>query len=357
MLAVLPFDNLSGDPDQEYFSDGLTEEMISRLGNLQPERLGVIARTSSMRYKGAKKAVDQIARELGVDYLLEGSVRRAADDVRITAQLIQISDQTHLWADNYERPIADVFSVQSEVADKVAASLALKLLPERQAALARVPTTNSEAHESYLKARYYWNMRTEAGFQKSLSYFNRALAQDPNYPLAYAGLADYYNLLPNYEFLQPAEAFPRAKAAAMKALEGDASLAEAYSSLAFVEHHYDWDWSKAKQHYERSIALNSGYATAHHWYAEYLTEMGFHDEAMAEIRRAHELDPLSLIIDMNVGRLLYYARRYDEAIEALRQSLRIDPDFVWSHIYLGLAYGQKGMWTESDAEYQQVRAL
>jgi serine/threonine-protein kinase len=356
MLAVLPVENLSGEAD-EYFSDGLTEEMIAKLGSLQPQRLGVIARTSVMRYKHTTKGIDQIGRELSVDFILEGSVRREAGRVRVTAQLIQVRDQTHLWAETYERDSSSLFSVQSDVAGRVADSLALELLPAQKDSLGRVPTRNPEAHEAYLKARYYWNMRTAEAFQKSLEYFKQALEHDPDYPLAYAGLADYYNLLPNYNLLQPQEAFPRAKAAAMRALEGDANLAEAQASLAFVEHHYDWDWSKAEQDYKRSIAMNYGYASAHQWYAEYLAEMGRHDEALAEIKRARELDPLSLIIDINVGRLAYYARRYDEAIEALRNSLRIEPNFGWSHTYLAMAYGQKGMWPESNAEYQKISAM
>jgi tetratricopeptide (TPR) repeat protein len=262
-----------------------------------------------------------------------------------------------LWAETYERDLTSLFSVQRDVAEKVANSLALTLLPAQRESLSRGPTENAKAHDAYLKARYYWNMRTEAGFQKSLEYFKQALGLDPNFSLAYAGLADCYNLLANYSILRPKEAFPRARAAAMRALEGDATLAEARASIAFVEHHYDWDWSKAEEEYRRSIAMNSGYASAHQWYAEYLADMGRHDEALAEIKRAHELDPLSLIIDMNVGRLLYYARRYDEAIEALRNSLRIEPKFIWSHSYLALAYGQKGMWAESNAEYQKISAL
>jgi serine/threonine-protein kinase len=356
MLAVLPVENLSGEGD-EYFSDGLTEEVIAKLGSLQPQRLGVIARTSVMRYKHTARGIDQIGRELAVDYILEGSVRREADRVRVTAQLIQVRDQTHLWAETYERDSSSLFSVQSDVAGRVADSLALELLPAQKESLRRVPTRNAEAHEAYLKARYYWNMRTEQGFQKSFEYFKQALERDPDYPLAYAGLADYYNVLPNYNLLRPQDAFPRAKAAAMRALEGDPTLAEAHASLAFVEHHYEWNWSKAEQDYTRSVAMNSGYATAHQWYAEYLAEMGRHDEALAEIKQAHELDPLSLIIDMNVGRLLYYARRYDEAIEALRNSLRIEPNFGWSHTFLAMAYGQKGLWAESNAEFQKISAL
>ena len=207
MMAVLPFENLSGDPEQEFFSDGLTEEMIARLGNMQPERLGVIARTSSMRYKGSQKPLAEIARELGVSYLIEGSVRRAGGQVRITAQLIQVSDQTHLWAENYERPISDVFAVQTEVADKVAASLAVKLLAGRQGSLARPATTDPEAHEAYLRGRFHWEKRTKEGLEKAVEYFKQAITLDPGYALAYAGLADSYAVMPWFAYVQPREAY------------------------------------------------------------------------------------------------------------------------------------------------------
>jgi TolB-like protein/Flp pilus assembly protein TadD len=337
MMAVLPFENLSGDPEQEYFSDGLTEEMISRLGNMQPERLGVIARTSSMRYKGTKKPLDEIARELGVSYLIEGSVRRAAGQVRITAQLIQVSDQTHLWAESYEKPVSDVFAVQSEVADKVAASLAVKLLAGRQGNLARPATTDPEAHEAYLRGRFHWAKRTKEGLEKAVEYFKRAIALDPGYALAYAGLADSYVVMPWFAYVQPREAYPLARTAALKALEIEDTLAEAHASLGYIQH-LDWNWAEAAREFQRALDLNPGYAVAHHWYSAYLADIGRFDEAIAEGLRAQELDPYSLIIVRDLGSAFYFARRYEEAVKQYRKALELDPDFAPARAFLGMAY-------------------
>jgi len=350
MLAVLPFENLSGDSDQEYFSDGLTEEMISRLGNLHPERLGVIARTSVMRYKDTRKAIDEIGRELGVNYILEGSVRRAADRIRVTAQLIQVADQTHLWADNYDRNVVDVFSVQSEVAGRVAGSLALKLLPERQAALAQVPTSNAEAHEAYLRGRYHWGKRSKEGMTKSFEYFNQAIKLDPNYALAYSGLADSYNQFAAYGFISPAEAHPKAREAVTKALEIDELLAEAHSSLGYEKLRYDWDWAGARKEFARAIELSPNYGPAHQWNALYLAAVNRLSESLAEAIRARELDPLSPIFNRALGRHLYFARRYRESIESCRRALEIDPSFVPAMWTLGLAYAQTGKQEESLGE-------
>lgn len=337
MMAVLPFENLSGDPEQEYFGDGLTEEMISRLGNMQPERLGVIARTSSMRYKGSQKPLAEIAHELGVSYLIEGSVRRAAGQVRITAQLIQVSDQTHLWAENYEKPVEDVFAVQSEVADKVAASLAVKLLAGRQRALARPATTDPEAHEAYLRGRFHWEKRTKEGLEKAVEYFKQAVALDPGYALAHAGLADSYAVMPWFAYVQPREAYPLARAAALKALEIEDTLAEAHASLGYIQH-MDWNWAEAAREFQRALDLKPGYAVAHHWYSGYLADIGRFDEAIAEGLRAQELDPYSLIINRDLGSAFYFARRYEEAVRQYRKALELDPDFAPARAFLGLTY-------------------
>jgi TolB-like protein/predicted Ser/Thr protein kinase len=353
MLAVLPFDNLNGDAGHEYFSDGLTEEMISRLGNLQPERLGVIARTSSMRYKGTNKPLDQIARELGVDYLIEGSVRRAADQVRITAQLIQVSDQTHLWADNYEKPIADVFAVQSEVADKVAASLALKLLPERRAASARPPTANPEAYHLYLKGMYYWNKFTLEDLQESVKLFQQALDRDPTYALAYCGLAASYGVL-GVNYLPPNETFPKAKAAAMKALEIDDTLAEAHACLGGVHVFYDWDWPAAGSRLKRAVELSPSNAFVLVPYAYYLELMDRPEEAMAAIKRAQELDPLSPSIYLDVGIRHYMARQYGLAIEQFRRRLETDPSPELRYYVLWLAYERQGEYERALVEFQNL---
>jgi len=353
MLAVLPFDNLSGDAEQEYFSDGLTEEMISRLGNLQPERLGVIARTSSMRFKGTKKPLDQIARELGVDYLIEGSVRRAADRVRISAQLIQVSDQTHLWADNYEKSLADVFAVQSEVADRVADSLALKLLPERRAAARRPPTVNAEAYQFYLQGQYHWNRANQENITKAIQFFQQAIDKDSSYALAYTGLSKC-NSFWGANYGPPREAFPRAKAAAMKALELDDTLAEAYVSLAAIQLLYDWDLPACRKSVERGLELNPNSSDVHVIHAYYLDLMGQHDGSLAEIKRAQELDPLSLVLTVDVGIRHYFARRYDQAIDLYTSALAFDPDTVFVYYWLWMAHEQKGDYDKALAEFRKL---
>ena len=356
MLAVLPFENLSGDPEQEYFSDGITEEMISRLGNLQPERLGVIARTSAMAYKNTKKHVDEIARELGVDYLLEGSVRRSPDRVRITAQLIQARDQTHLWAENYERVLADVFAVQSEVAEKVSASLALRLLPERRAALSRPPTESPEAHEAYVKGRYQWEKRGKESLEKSIEYFNQAIRIDPGYALAYAGLADSYWILGNHAHVSPREAFPKAKEAAQTALKIDKNLPEAHVTLGGLARD-EWDFRTSEKLLRRAVELNPNYAYAHQGLAFTLTFFERHDEAIAEIKLAQKLDPLAPRISANVGYLLYLARRYDDAIAELQKAIKMEPRHDATYVYLGLTYLQTREYGEAIAAFRQVRSL
>jgi TolB-like protein/Tfp pilus assembly protein PilF len=335
MLAVLPFDNLSADPEQEYFSDGMTEEMIAHLGRLQPDRLGVIARTSAMHYKGIDKRVDEIGRELGVDYILEGSVRRAAERVRITAQLIQVSDQTNLWAESYERELANVFAVQNDVAE-------------------RAVRVNPEAREAYLKGRYYWNKRSEEGLKRGLMYFQQAIEIDPTYAPAYAAVADSYGVLANNGFLPPEKGYPKARVAALRALEIDDTLAEAHTSLASVISGYDWDWSGGEKEYKRALALNPGYATAHHWYALFLSWQGRHDEAIRETEQARRLDPLSPRINENVGEMFYLARRYDQAISALRKALDLFPDDMQAHIDLGKTYLQKGLYEQAVAEFNSI---
>ena len=355
MLAVLPFEDMSPEP-QEWFSDGMTEEMIAQLGRLQPKKLGVIARTSAMRYKGTDKGIDQIGRELGVDYILEGSVRRATDRVRITASLIQVSDQTQLWAAPFQGEPTDVFALQADVAERIARSLAVELLPDEQAALARPPTTDLAAHEAYLKGRYHWNKRTEKGFRRAIDYFRQAINHDPAYALAHAGIAESYVVLPGWSILRPNEAYPEAKKAAAEALQIDDALGEAHATLACIAWDYEWDWSAAEREFEAAIGLNPGYATAHQWYAEYLASMGRHEEAIVEIGRARELDPLSLIINAVGGGLYYYAREHDQAIDHCRRALELDPGFPAARLFLSWAYEGKGMYDEAVAELQQASA-
>ena len=356
MLAVLPFENLTGDPEQEYFADGLTEELITQLGRLHPEQLGVIARTSVMGYKHSDKRMDQIARELSVQYVLEGSVRRTPGRMRITAQLISVTDQGHLWAQAYDRSPQDVLTVQDDVAVAVVNEIQVKLDPHRQTELARGRTVNPEAYEAYLKGRYFWNKRTPDGLRKSAEYFENAIAKDPAYARAYAGLGDAYVLLGGYGVLPQAEAMPKAKAAAQKALSIDDQLAEAYIPLGLIAVQYEWNWPEAERDYKRAIELSPNYSVAHHFYADsYLGAVGRTDDVLAELRKAHDLDPLSLIIASDIGKHLCIAHRYDEAVAQFRKILEVDPDFVLAHHYLSQVYEQEGLYAEAIAENQKIK--
>jgi TolB-like protein/predicted Zn-dependent protease len=358
MLVVLPFQNLTGDPNQDFLSDGFTEEMITELSRLQPERLAVIARTSAMHYRNTQEGIDQIGRELGVQYVLEGSMRRDADRIRITAQLIQVQDQTHVWAQSYERNLRDVMGLQSDVANAIGHEIELKLSPQPALELRRTRPVDPQAYDAYLQGRYFWNRRTRQGLEKAIEYFDQAIGKDPTAPQFYAGLADAYALLgstPDSSIPRP-EAMEKARAAARKALQMDETLAEAHTSLAFVEMHYDWDWPGAEKEFRRALQLNPNYATAHHWYAYYLIALGRKEESVQEIRRAQDLDPLSLIIMRDVGDMLFYSRRYEEGIAQCRQALERDPNFYLAHILLGSAYQQKKEYAEMMKEYQAARA-
>ena len=354
MLAVLPFNNLSEDPAQEYFADGFTEEMITQLGRLGQGQLGVIARTSAMQYRNTQKRADQIGRELGVEYLLEGSVRREGDRVRITAQLIQARDQTHVWAEEYDRDLQDVLMLQRDVARSIAREIEVKLTPQPQNRLASDPAVDRKAYDLYLKGRYSWNKRTEEGFTKAIDYFQQAIVQEPNYALGYAGLADAYALLgsmPNAEMPRK-QAMPLARAAALKALEIDETLSEAHTSLAFVRMHYDWDWPGAEKEFERAIQLNPDYATAHQWHAYNLMVLERTEDSLSEIHQALELDPLSLIINTDAIELTYYARRYDEAIRQGRKTIEMDPRFPLAHAFTALCYLQIKQYAQAIVELQ-----
>jgi len=354
VLAVLPFVNLSGDPGEDYFSNGLTEEMITQLGALEPARLGVIARTSAMQYKDTKKDARQIGRELGVDYIMEGSVRREGGRVRITAQLIQTKDQTHLWARTYDRNLRDILSLQSDVAGAIAREIALRLTPASSARLASAAPLDAQAYELYLKGRYSWNKRTKAGFLQAIDYFNQAIARAPNYAKAHAGLADAYALLgsvPNAE-ISRSEAMPRAKASALRALELDDSLAEAHTSLAFVLMQYEWDWPGAEREFRRALQLNPNYATAHQWYGLWFMAHGRFDEALEEERLAQAADPLSTIIETDTCQFLAYAGREDGAIRHAQRALVLDPGFSLAHLYLAEAYDGKQNYPAALAELQ-----
>lgn len=347
MLAVLPFDNLSGNPEQEYFSDGLTEEMIARVAQVNPTGLGVIARTSIMLYKRADRNVTQIGQELGLEYVLEGSVRRDGDRVRIAVQLIQVRDQTHLWANTFDREATGLLAIQEEIAEQVAQALQRRLLPVRRTTQPRQLNPSPAAHEAYLQGRHYWNKRTPEDVQKGNLYFEEAIRLAPNYARAYAGLADCYNLLASYGVLTPKQAIPRAKAAAARALELEPTLAEAHASLGFARFGYDWDWSGAEQSFLRTLDLDPNYATAHQWYALYLSAMGRADEAIAATQQALHLDPLAPIIAMGLGSRYFHARRYDEAIAQFQRALDLDPGFALAYHNLGRALLMKKQFDEA----------
>jgi len=356
-LAVLPLESLSGDASQDYFADGMTDELITDLGKISALR--VISRTSVMPYKRVRKSLPQIARELSVDAVVEGTVLRSGEQVRITAQLIQASTDKHLWAESYEGDLRDTLALQKKVARAIAEQIRIKLTPQEQAVLKNVKVVNPEAYEAYLKGRYFWNKRTADGLKKAIDYFNQAIEKDPNYAQAYTGLADSYALLGDWEYgvLAPKEAFPRAKAAATKALELDNTLGEAHTSLAFSLDLFDWDWASAEKEFRRAIELNPGYATAHHWYAWHLSEMGRNREAIAEMRKAQNLDPLSLIIGADVAEILLVAHSYDQAIEQSRKTIDLDPNFAVGHYELGQALVQKHMYKEAIAELQKAIEL
>jgi len=337
-VAVLPFANLSADPENEYFSEGVTEDIITHLCKISD--LKVISRASVMQYKSTNKNLRQIGQELGVTTVIEGSVRQAGDRVRITAQLVDAQSDRHLWAETYDRRLTDIFAIQSDVALRIADALKTTLSPDVRARIEREPTANVEAHNSYLLGRFYWSKRTGAGFRRALRHFERAIELDPNYAIAYSALADCYNLLPFYGDAHPGQAHPKARAAALTALELDDTLAEAHTSYAFVQTWYDWDWSLAEAAFERAIALNPSYAQAHHWYAWYLTARRQPDKAIARVATALSLDPLSLIINTDMGDLHYYARSYDEAIAQHERTVQMDATFWPAHVNLGRAYVQ-----------------
>lgn len=357
MLAVLPFENLTGDPSQDYFSDGMTEEMIARLGSLDPQHLGVIARTSVMQYKHNKEPLDQIGRELGVQYALEGSVRRDSGRLRITAQLIQVKDQTHLWARQYDREPGNLLAIQGEIAQEIANEIQFRIGSNERTKSALQPAlspSESAAYELYLKGRYFSNKRTAQGLRQANEYFQRAVVMDPHYAPAYAGLAESYALMGGYTGSPQIEFIPKARAAAKRALELDERLPEAHTALAVIAQNYDWDWATAEKEYRRAIQLNPNYATGHHWYAECLALQGRFNEAFPEIESARQLDPLSLIIATDYGAILYFSRQYDRAVEQFRSVLDMEPNFPRAHM-LVWAYAQKASFADALADAEAWR--
>jgi TolB-like protein/DNA-binding winged helix-turn-helix (wHTH) protein/Flp pilus assembly protein TadD len=357
MLAVLPFQNLTGDAGQEYFSDGLTEEMIAQLGLMDPEHFGVIARTSVMHYKTTQQNAEQIGRELGVQYVLEGSVRRDTERVRITAQLVRTADQTRLWTKEFDRELQNLLGVQSEIAldtgNEIRQTLGAK--KPRGKVVAPVAAAMSregyESYDQYLKGLYLLNKRTLPGFEQAIACFQRAIKKNPQYAPAYAGLANSYTLLTGYSMSPSSRYMPQARTAALRAVELNDKLPEAHTALALVVQNYDWDWQMAEKEFKRAIELNPNYATAHHWYAEHLGFRGRFEEAFRESDEAKRLDPLSLIIAVDHGVLLYFARDYDRAIEQFRVVLEMDPDFTHAHMIQNV-YAAKGMYKEAIADIE-----
>jgi TolB-like protein/Flp pilus assembly protein TadD len=356
VLAVLPFDNLSGDPEEEFFSDGLTEEMIAQIGKLDPDRLTVIARSSIARYKGSRLTAKEIGGELNADYLVQGSVRRESDRVRITVQLIDAKKQTDLWIESYDRELRDLLAVQDSVVGSIASEIHIALTEEQRRRLTNSRPKVPKAYVAYLKGRYYWNRRTGDGIEKAEQYFQQAIDLDSTYGAAYSGLADCNSGLAWHGFRDPADALPEAYSAAHKAIEIDPQSAEAHASLGLVLSHR-WDWAEAEAEFRRALVLDPNYANAHHWYADYLSIRGRHDEALSEARRALELDPLNLMISTWAGLRFYMARSYPAAIEQNRESVELDPNFAAAHLLLGEDYVQAGLHNEAVNELKRAASL
>jgi TolB-like protein/DNA-binding winged helix-turn-helix (wHTH) protein/Tfp pilus assembly protein PilF len=358
MLAVLPFQNLSNDPGQEYFSDGLTEETITDLGQLSPEHLGVIARTSAMAYKHTDKTVGQIGRELGVDYVLEGSVRREGGRARVSAQLIRVRDQTHLWAHNYDRELQGLLDVQNDLGRAIAEQVRANLTPEQQIELSKKHPVNPEAYDLYLKGRFYWNQRTPDAMKASIQYFQEATAQDANFALAYAGLADAYNIS-NIVGLYSAQAsLPLARAAAMRAIQLDPSLAEAHSALGMEKSHYEFDFPGAEREFLKAIEVNPNSTYAHLFYSNcFLMPMGRKAQAIAENKRAVELDPLSLPINNFMGMTYLFAEDYGSAYQQFQHTIAMDPTFPLAHEYFSGLLAAMGRYDEAIREQEKSEVL
>ena len=355
-IAVLPFDNLSRDPDNAYFAEGVQDEILTRLAKVAD--LKVISRTSTQHFKSAPDNLPQIAKQLGVMNILEGSVQKANDQVRVNVQLINALTDAHLWAETYDRKLTDIFAVESEISKTIADTLQAKLTGSEKISIAKVPTANTEAYELYLKGRFFWNKRTGADLKRAIDYFNQAIAKDPNYALAYAGLADSYTLLSVFSAASPQDSIPQARVAAKKALELDNTLAEAHASSGRILSGYDYDFERAIAEFERAIQLNPNYATSYHWISNGpLTARGEFDRAITEGKRAVELDPLSMIDNADLGQIYFYARRYDEAISQVGKAIEIDPHSYLAHYYLGQIYQLQGHLTEAIVEYQKAVEL
>ena len=353
MLVVLPFQDLSGSPDEEYFNEGLTEEMIAQLGRLNPQRLGVIARTSATRYKQTEKSIDAIGRELCVSHVLEGSVRRAQGRVRVTAQLIQVSDQTQLWADSFERPVGDIFTLQGDIARAIATQIGVQLTPHEQRRMATARPVLAGVYDAYLKGRYFWKRRSRDALQTSVQCFTAAIALDPEYAPAHAGLADVYLTQLDYNHRSPREAFELADRALLDALRLDNTVAEPPTSLGHLRLH-QFNWAAAEQQFLRAIALNPSYDTAHYYYANLLAAFGRFDEALAEANLALRLDPMSVNTRQNRMYILLLARRYEEAVEQGTEIIAMDPGYTALSYDLGRVHLCRHDYTDAIRAFQDV---
>jgi TolB-like protein/DNA-binding winged helix-turn-helix (wHTH) protein/Tfp pilus assembly protein PilF len=357
-IAVLPLKNLSDDREQDYFADGMTEALITDLGKVSALR--VISRNSVMRYRDTKKPLPEIARELQVDALVEGTVARAGDRLRITANLIQALPERHIWAETYERNLSDIIALQNDVARTITQQIQIQLTPEEHVKLSASHPVDPEAYKLYIKGRYFWVKRNRESFDRAMSYFQQAIERDPTYAAPYSGLADCYVLFGSSFDVggqAPNAVQLKAKAAALKALELDSSLADAHNSIAYVKLTYDWDWTGAEAEFKRSLALNPGYAHGHHWYAHLLLSSGRGEEALTESNRALELDPVSPIINLHLGWHYLYTKQYDRALEQLAKTLELDQDYALAHWYRGLAYEQKKMYPEALREMGRAKDL
>ena len=356
-LAVLPLENVSATPGQEYLADGMTDELIASLAKVRSLRIA--SRTSSMEYKGTRKPLSEIARELSVDAVVEGTVQRSGGNVRITAELVQTSSDRALWAETYENQVGDILALQQQVANAIVRQIQIELTPQEQQALTATQSISPEAYEDYLKGKYYWNRRSEAGLTKAINYFELATKNEPQYALAYAALADCYSIIGSaiVGTVPAKDVAPKAEAAAIRAIELGPNLAESQTSMATVRLNYDWDWAGAERGYRRAIELNPGYATAHQRYSLYLIAMDRKSESIAEMQRAVSLEPLSVSMNFSLGWRLYMAREYDSAIQRLRTAIAMDPSLALAHMVLGKAYEQKGNYPQAAAELNRAIEL
>ena len=357
MLAVLPFEDLTGDKGNDFFVAGLHDELIAQLGRLHPSRLGVIARTSSAQYAGAHKSIDQIGRELHVDYVLDGTIRSVSGKFRITAELIQVSDQTHLWVETYEPGMGDILMLQEDVARRVSQVLSMEFLPDTIQKMEQNTTENAEAHEAYLRGRFLWSQETHKSLEEAVTEFQKAVRLDPKYALAYVGLADTYNVLGGYGFIPPEEAWPKGKAAAAKALDLAPNSSDAYGTMAFAAFYYDWNWSETEELFRKALSINPNNQVAHEFYASYLHAMGRLDEADKQIRIAQDLDPLAGWVRDDKGWILLSRHRPEEAAVEFQKAIELNPRFPAAHLSLAVAYLRMKQYDKALREVAEAERL